>query len=126
MRRPLARPDGSTASLAYHSWSTAGAPTSTTYGNGVTETLGFDGWQRPTTSVVTDASGSVVDQRTVRWNVLDQVARDLQSPGSPVVAQMAERFGAQILCDDGSLDRQFDPEDARRFVETFESLKAGR
>ena len=35
----------------------------------------------------------------------DQVARDLQSPGSPVVARMAERFGAQILRDDGSLDR---------------------
>jgi dephospho-CoA kinase len=35
----------------------------------------------------------------------DQVARDLQSPGSPVVVRMAERFGAQILRDDGSLDR---------------------
>ena len=35
----------------------------------------------------------------------DQIARDLQSPGSPVVAAMAERFGAGILHDDGSLDR---------------------
>jgi dephospho-CoA kinase len=35
----------------------------------------------------------------------DQVARDLQRPGSPVVVRMAERFGAQILRDDGSLDR---------------------
>jgi dephospho-CoA kinase len=35
----------------------------------------------------------------------DEIARELQSPGSPVVAAMAERFGRQILHDDGSLDR---------------------
>jgi dephospho-CoA kinase len=35
----------------------------------------------------------------------DQIARDLQRTGSPVVTKMAERFGAQILRDDGSLDR---------------------
>ena len=35
----------------------------------------------------------------------DEIARELQSPGSPVVAAMAERFGAGILHDDGSLDR---------------------
>jgi len=35
----------------------------------------------------------------------DQIARDLQSPGSPVLAAMAERFGPQIIRDDGSLDR---------------------
>ena len=35
----------------------------------------------------------------------DQIARDLQSPGSPVLDQMAERFGAQIVNEDGSLDR---------------------
>jgi dephospho-CoA kinase len=35
----------------------------------------------------------------------DQIARDLQSPGSPVLDQMAERFGAHIITDDGSLDR---------------------
>lgn len=35
----------------------------------------------------------------------DQVARDLQSPGSPVLDSMAERFGADIIHDDGSLDR---------------------
>jgi dephospho-CoA kinase len=35
----------------------------------------------------------------------DRIARDLQAPGSPVVARMAERFGQQILHDDGSLDR---------------------
>ncbi len=35
----------------------------------------------------------------------DQIARDLQSPGSPVLDLMAERFGAHIIRDDGSLDR---------------------
>jgi len=36
----------------------------------------------------------------------DQIARDLQAPGSPVLASMAERFGEQIInADDGSLDR---------------------
>ncbi len=35
----------------------------------------------------------------------DRIARDLQSPGSPVLDQMAERFGAHIITDDGVLDR---------------------
>ena len=35
----------------------------------------------------------------------DRIARDLQSPGSPVLEAMAERFGPQILLDDGRLDR---------------------
>ena len=35
----------------------------------------------------------------------DQIARDLQSPGSPVLASMAERFGEHILLADGALDR---------------------
>jgi dephospho-CoA kinase len=35
----------------------------------------------------------------------DQIARDLQQPGSPVIEAMAERFGAHIVRDDGSLDR---------------------
>ncbi len=35
----------------------------------------------------------------------DQIARDLQRPGSPVLSRMAERFGAQILREDGMLDR---------------------
>ena len=32
----------------------------------------------------------------------DQIARDLQSPGSPVLAAMADRFGDQIVLADGS------------------------
>lgn len=35
----------------------------------------------------------------------DQIARDLQAPGSPVLARMADRFGAHIIGDDGALDR---------------------
>jgi dephospho-CoA kinase len=35
----------------------------------------------------------------------DQVARDLQAAGSPMLDRMAERFGAHILRSDGSLDR---------------------
>jgi len=35
----------------------------------------------------------------------DQIARDLQSPGSPVVDAMADHFGRHIIRDDGSLDR---------------------
>jgi dephospho-CoA kinase len=35
----------------------------------------------------------------------DQIARDLQAPGAPLLGQMAERFGDHIINDDGSLDR---------------------
>jgi dephospho-CoA kinase len=35
----------------------------------------------------------------------DRIARDLQDPGSPVLAAMAARFGSHIINDDGSLDR---------------------
>lgn len=35
----------------------------------------------------------------------DQIARDIQGPGSPVLDAMAERFGAHIIHDDGTLDR---------------------
>ncbi|MEN9644410.1 MAG: dephospho-CoA kinase [Actinomycetota bacterium] len=35
----------------------------------------------------------------------DAIVRDLQQPGSPVLQQLAERFGPQVLAADGSLDR---------------------
>ena len=35
----------------------------------------------------------------------DQVVRDVQQPGSPVLAKLAERFGAEVIAADGSLDR---------------------
>jgi dephospho-CoA kinase len=36
----------------------------------------------------------------------DAIVRELQEPGTPVLAAMVERFGAGILRDDGTLDRQ--------------------
>jgi dephospho-CoA kinase len=35
----------------------------------------------------------------------DAIVREVQLPGSPVLAQMAERFGAGVIAADGSLDR---------------------
>lgn len=35
----------------------------------------------------------------------DQIVRDVQEPGSPVLADLADAFGADILHADGSLDR---------------------
>ncbi|GAB2838530.1 dephospho-CoA kinase [Microbacterium insulae] len=35
----------------------------------------------------------------------DQIVRDVQQPGSPVLADLADAFGADILRADGSLDR---------------------
>lgn len=35
----------------------------------------------------------------------DQVVRDVQLPGSPVLGKLAERFGAEVIAADGSLDR---------------------
>ncbi len=35
----------------------------------------------------------------------DQVVRDVQQPGSPVLLKLAERFGEAVIAADGSLDR---------------------
>lgn len=35
----------------------------------------------------------------------DQLVREVQQPGTPVLREMARRFGSQILTADGSLDR---------------------
>jgi len=35
----------------------------------------------------------------------DAIAKELQEPGSPVLAAMAERFGPHVIDDDGALDR---------------------
>ena len=36
----------------------------------------------------------------------DAIVREVQAPGTPVLAAMVERFGPQILTADGALDRQ--------------------
>lgn len=35
----------------------------------------------------------------------DQIVRDVQAPGSPVLARISEAFGAAVIAPDGSLDR---------------------
>jgi len=35
----------------------------------------------------------------------DQIVRDVQQPGTPVLSAIADRFGDQMLRDDGALDR---------------------
>jgi dephospho-CoA kinase len=35
----------------------------------------------------------------------DQLVREAQAPGQPVLARIAERFGAEVLTDEGELDR---------------------
>lgn len=35
----------------------------------------------------------------------DQIVREVQSPGSPVLEAIAEQFGAEVIHEDGSLDR---------------------
>jgi len=57
------------------------------------------------------ASGkSEVAARFARWGATvidaDRLVRDVQAPGSPVLAAIAERFGAEILTRDGELDRR--------------------
>lgn len=37
----------------------------------------------------------------------DQLARDVVAPGSPTLQRLVERFGAEILLDNGQLDREF-------------------
>jgi dephospho-CoA kinase len=35
----------------------------------------------------------------------DAIVREVQEPGSPVLAELAEAFGPEVIADDGSLDR---------------------
>ena len=61
-------------------------------------TGGIGAGKSTVSSMLAERGAAIVDA--------DQIARDLQAPGSPVLASMAERFGAQIIdSDDGSLDR---------------------
>ena len=36
----------------------------------------------------------------------DAIVREVQLPGSPVLTELAEKFGTSVLATDGSLDRQ--------------------
>lgn len=60
------------------------------------------------TGGIGSGKSSVASRLAARGAVIvdaDQIARDLQQPGSEVLAKMAERFGSSIIRDDGSLDR---------------------
>lgn len=50
----------------------------------------------------------------------DQVARDIMTPGSPVLEEVAAAFGAELIGDDGALDRG---ELARRAFATTEDTQ---
>src|SRR5574341_2163199 len=55
------------------------------------------------------AGKSSVVERFRRWGATvvdaDELARDAQAPGRAVLATIAQRFGADVLAADGSLDR---------------------
>ncbi len=55
------------------------------------------------------AGKSAVAALFQRWGATiidaDAIVRELQQPGSPVLARIAERFGSSVLRSDGSLDR---------------------
>lgn len=73
------------------------------------------------------AGKSTVAELFRRWGAVvidaDQLVREVQAPGSPVMAEIVARFGSGVLLPDGSLDRarlrtivMSDP-DARRDLE---------
>lgn len=58
------------------------------------------------------------------WVDADDVAREVVEPGEPALAEIAERFGAEVLNSNGSLDRRalreivFKDESERRWLES--------
>ena len=58
------------------------------------------------------------------WVDADDVAREVVEPGEPALAEIAERFGARVLNDDGTLNRRalreivFADERERRWLES--------
>jgi dephospho-CoA kinase len=56
------------------------------------------------------AGKSTVAELFQRWGATvidaDQLVREAQAPGQPVLAQIATRFGAELIRKDGSLDRE--------------------
>ena len=60
-------------------------------------TGGIGAGKSTVSSLLAERGAAIVDA--------DQIAKDLQAPGSPLLATMAERFGAHIIDDRGALDR---------------------
>lgn len=44
--------------------------------------------------------------RGIPWVDADEVAREVVAPGEPALAEIAERFGREVLAPDGGLDRR--------------------
>lgn len=60
------------------------------------------------TGGIGSGKSTVAERLVARGAVLidaDRIVREVQAPGSPVLARMAELLGAEILLADGSLDR---------------------
>ena len=60
------------------------------------------------TGGIGSGKSTVAEQLVAKGAVLidaDAIVREVQMPGTPVVAAMVEAFGSEILSDDGSLDR---------------------
>lgn len=59
------------------------------------------------------------------WVDADDVAREVVEPGEPALAEIAERFGAEVLNNDGTLNRRalreivFQDESERRWLESI-------
>jgi dephospho-CoA kinase len=60
-------------------------------------TGGIGSGKSTVSSALADRGAVVIDA--------DAIVREVQQPGSPVLARMAERFGSQVIAADGSLDR---------------------
>jgi dephospho-CoA kinase len=74
------------------------------------------------------AGKSTVARLFAGWGALvidaDSITREVQQPGSPALAAIAERFGADVLGPDGSLDRAVLRERAMRDQTALADLEA--
>ena len=61
-------------------------------------TGGIGSGKSTVSSMLADKGAVVIDA--------DAIVREVQEPGSPVIARLAETFGDSVVSEDGSLDRQ--------------------
>jgi len=78
---------------------------------------------------------STVARRLASWGATvidaDQIARDVVAPGQPSLQEIADRFGAGMITDEGQLDRVamaglvFNDDEARRVLEAITHPRIG-